>query len=115
MHMQFLSCGGVKFKEQLLERYEDVFDSIISTITNCKEEKNKEAGLKLLREYMVELHKQVVAPITDHSKKEFMLANTTFLARITDAILPLLQDYYENVRTEAQMLLICITARFLPS
>lgn len=71
------------------------------TFKGIRNDKNKEAGLKILRRYLDEFHKQVLAPLPDYKNKEQLLLDTVFLAEITEEVLEHLSDYFDNVREEA--------------
>ena len=84
------------------------------TFKDIRNEQNKKDGLKIIRQYLDEFHKQVLAPMPDYKNKEQLLIDTVFLAEITDEVLEHLSDYYDTVREEAQLLLLSIAQRFLP-
>jgi hypothetical protein len=71
------------------------------TFKSIRNEKNKQDGIRILRLYLEEFNKQVLAPMPDFRNKELLLLETVFLAEITDEILIHLSDYYDTVREEA--------------
>jgi len=88
--------------------------SFLSTFKAIRQEVNRRDGLRILRLYMDEFYKQLLAPLSDLKEKEAILMGTTFMTQITAELLVHLSDYYDTVREEAQLLLVCMTQRFLP-
>ena len=88
--------------------------SFLSTFKAIRQEENRRAGLRILRLYMDEFYKQLLAPLSDYQEKEGILRGTTFMTQVTAELLVHLSDYFDTVREEAQLLLVCMIQRFLP-
>lgn len=88
--------------------------SFLSTFKASRQEANRRDGLRILRLYMDEFYKQLLAPLADHQEKEAILRATPFMTQITEELLVHLSDYFDTVREEAQLLLVCMIQRFLP-
>ena len=52
--------------------------------------------------------------MTDIRVKEVLLNQTKFLSEITEQLLGDFADYHDSVREECQLLLVCVTSRYLP-
>jgi len=108
LHLELLECKGVQFSREYLNEYADQFVSFLSTFKASREEVNRRNGLKILRLYMDEFYKQLLAPLSDHKEKEAILKGTTFMTKVTAELLVHLSDYFDTVREEAQLLLVCM-------
>lgn len=65
MHQQLLDCKGVVFDAALLPRYQQVFSNFLRTFATIRSERLKQNGLFILRMYIIEYHKQLIAPLDD--------------------------------------------------
>lgn len=92
---------GLKLGPQYIEQYEVQLTRFMLTFKNIRNEKNKQNGLRILRLYLEQFHKQVLAPMPDYKNREVLLLDTVFLAEITDEVMVHLSDYYDTVREEA--------------
>ena len=101
MHQQLLECKGVQFDARLQPRYQKVFANFISTFAALRAETLKENGFRILRMYLIEYHKQLIAPLSDAREQEAVMMGAQFLVSITDAILEGLEEYHESTREEA--------------
>lgn len=108
MHFQLQECKGVKLSIKHVEAYESFFRTFLSTFKSIKREELKRDGFRILRYYMTAFYLEILAPLDDIKKKEDILFNTMFMSDVTDAILVDLDNYYESVKEEAQLLLICM-------
>jgi hypothetical protein len=63
---------------------------------------------------MLEFYSQLIESQPTAKNKEEILLQGTFMCDITSQILADLDDYHDSVREEAQLLLLCMTERFLP-
>jgi hypothetical protein len=88
--------------------------SFLSTFKASRQEENRRTGLRILRLYMDEFYKQLLAPLSDYQEREAILRGTTFMTEVTAELLVHLSDYFDTVREEAQLLLVCMIQRFLP-
>jgi hypothetical protein len=113
MHQQLLDCHGIKFHRDYLDRYDHFFMNFLQTV-RLKVESHKRDGYRILKQYLTEFYKQLLAPLTDVKEKEAVLRCTVFMAEVTDAVLADLGDYHDSVREECQLLLVCMASRFLP-
>lgn len=64
--------------------------------------------------YLIEYHKQLIAPLTNVQEQEAVMMGSQFLVSVTDHILEGLEEHHESIREESQQLLLCIARRFLP-
>lgn len=96
-----------------MSRYDDFFISFLQTV-RIKDETHKRDGYQIIKQYVTEFYKQIFAPLDDVKTKEAMLNSTKFLAEITEQLLSDFSDYHDSVREECQLLLVCITSRYLP-
>ena len=87
MHQELLECKGVQFEAKLMPKYQSMFSSFLGTFSALRCEKLKQNGFFILRMYMVEYHKQLVAPLATPEQQEAVILGAQFLAQVTDAIL----------------------------
>lgn len=113
MHHQILDCKGIIFHSDYLDRYDDFFISFLQTV-RIKDENHKRDGYRIIKQYATEFYKQIFAPLTDIRIKEVLLNQTKFLSEVTEQLLSDFADYHDSVREECQLLLVCITSRYLP-
>lgn len=97
-----------------MDTYEKVFKNFIVLFHDIKEEGNRELGLRLCRLYLNKFHKDVIAPLTSEEERNSILLNQSFIPAITTELGVHLTDYFENVKEEAQLLMLSIAQRFLP-
>lgn len=114
MHQELLECKGVQYDAKFQPRYQKVFANFLHTFVALRSDGLKQNGFFILRMYLTEYHKQLIAPLTDAREQEAIAVGAQFLVSVTDAILEGLEEYHESVREEAQQLLLCIARRFLP-
>lgn len=114
MHQELLECKGVQYDARFQPRYQKVFANFLRTFAPARSEGLKQNGFFILRMYLIEYHKQLIAPLNDAREQEAVMMGAQFLVGITDSILDGLEEYHESVREEAQQLLLCIARRFLP-
>lgn len=101
MHQQLLECKGVKFDAKFLPRYQKVFADFLCTFAALRSENLKRNGFSILKMYLIEYHKQLIAPLTGFQEQEAIMMGSQFLVRITDHILEGLEEYHESIREEA--------------
>jgi hypothetical protein len=106
LHLELIEAKGVMLSSDLLDKYEEHFILLLDTFNEIKTEAHRRDGFRIIRLYMEEIYKQLLAPLTDYRAKELILQKTKFMTKITDSILSHLSDYHDSVREEAQLLLL---------
>lgn len=57
MHEQLLDAGAINFSEEFLPEYEKLYDGIVQTWADIKEEKHKTRGMRILKRHLLEFDK----------------------------------------------------------
>lgn len=99
MHLQLLECKGIIFHRDYIDRYDAFFINFLQTV-RIKVESHKRDGYRILKLYMMEYYKQMLAPLTDIKEKEALLLQTVFMSELTSQLLEDLSDYHDSVREE---------------
>lgn len=75
----------------------------LSVIYKCRDatEKTITEALNTLMKYLQIFNEQLIVPITNKAERYEKLAQTTFLAQITDDLITFCQSYFDSVRDVA--------------
>ena len=79
---------------------------LVKTLQKVYKSKNNDEkliklGLSSLKSYMEIFYTQLVAPIGNTDDRFNLISQTTFLAGLTEDVIPMCSSYFDGVRDEA--------------